>query len=132
MTDTLVVDASVYVAILQQEAEALRLSTAVLTRPKRFMAAPTYLECAIVSCRWQAGSADLDAWLVTRDIEVAPVDHALARLAADAFVRFGKGRHPAGLNFGDCFSYALAKSLGAPLLYKGNDFAKTDIGSVLP
>lgn len=93
----------------------------------RRMSAATYLECAIIAERRFGGRAALDAWLIRRTIEIHPVDQALAQRAADAFARFGKGRHPAGLNFGDCFSYALAQSLGAPLLFKGNDFARTDL-----
>jgi ribonuclease VapC len=91
------------------------------------MAAGTYLECAILIVGRFGGTVDLDAWLARRAIAVIPVDHTLARLAADAFARYGKGRHPAGLNFGDCFAYALAASLGAPLLFKGEDFARTDV-----
>lgn len=75
------------------------------------------------------------AFLDTLGISIVPTDQQQATLAAEAFLRFGKGRHPAGLNLGDCFSYALAKSLNAPLLYKGEDFGRTDIGSaagVLP
>ena len=77
------------------------------------------------------GRSDLDEWLERRRIEIVPVDLALARLAADAFARFGKGRHPAALNYGDCFAYALAKANGAALLFKGTDFALTDVASAL-
>jgi ribonuclease VapC len=76
---------------------------------------------------------DATAWepveQIIRDLELEVVAHteALARVASEAFLRFGKGRHSAGLNMGDCASYALAKSLNIPLLFKGNDFAKTDI-----
>ncbi len=73
------------------------------------------------------GRTILDAWIAARRIAVVPVDHTLAQIAADAFARYGKGRHPAGLNFGDCFAYALARSLNAPLLFKGDDFARTDV-----
>ena len=65
------------------------------------------------------------------EMEVVPFDHQLAIVARDAFVRFGKGRHPARLNFGDCVSYALAQARGFPLLYKGEDFAKTDVVSAM-
>jgi len=80
--------------------------------------------------------ADLDAGqlqqaLQTLAIAQHPLDAEQAALAADAFLRFGKGRHPARLNLGDCFSYALAKSMNAPLLYKGDDFSRTDIASAL-
>jgi ribonuclease VapC len=64
-------------------------------------------------------------------VEIAAVDAELARLAADAFARFGKGRHRAGLNYGDCFAYALAKARRAPLLFKGDDFVHTDIEPAL-
>ena len=64
-------------------------------------------------------------------IEIVPFDEGLARESHAAFIRFGKGRHPAGLNFGDCVSYALARSRGLPLLYKGGDFAKTDVLSAV-
>ncbi|GJE29612.1 type II toxin-antitoxin system VapC family toxin [Methylobacterium organophilum] len=132
MSDCHVIDTSVFIAILANEADADLLSEAVRSRPRRVMSAATYLECAMVIGRWQAARADLDAWLAREQIDIHPVDHALVRLAADAFARFGKGRHPAGLNFGDCFSYALAKSLDAPLLFKGADFARTDIAPALP
>ncbi|KST58027.1 hypothetical protein AO398_23325 [Methylobacterium sp. GXS13] len=91
------------------------------------MAAATYLECAIVASRAADGRAVLNAWIRARHIALGPVDHAVAQVAADAFARYGKGRHPAGLNFGDCFAYALARSLNAPLLFKGDDFARTDV-----
>ena len=65
-------------------------------------------------------------------MELVPVDVEQARVARAAFSRFGKGRHPAALNYGDCFSYALAQVMGEPLLYKGDDFSRTDIRSVLP
>ncbi len=68
-----------------------------------------------------------DALLLAYDVEVLPVDRAQALIARDAFARFGKGRDPAGLNFGDCFSYALAWQTGEPLLFKGNDFSQTDL-----
>jgi|SRR5580692_8609360 ribonuclease VapC len=73
----------------------------------------------------------LDALIREMEIEVVPHDRALALIARDAFLRYGKGRHPARLNFADCASYALAKSRGIPLLFKGNDFAQTDIGAAL-
>ena len=69
----------------------------------------------------------LDRVLQTAAIELRPVDELQARLAREAFLRFGKGRHPAGLNFGDCFSYALARTLDAPLLFVGDDFGQTDV-----
>jgi ribonuclease VapC len=71
--------------------------------------------------------AALDILTTRLRLVVIPVDHEQALLARDGFRRFGKGRHPAGLNFGDCFSYALAKQRGEPLLFKGNDFSQTDV-----
>ena len=75
--------------------------------------------------------ADVREFLAEFPITIVAWDEHLASFATDAFVRFGKGRHAAGLNFGDCMAYALAKSLGAPLLYKGKDFPQTDIESAI-
>ena len=77
------------------------------------------------------GIVELNLLIEANDIEVVSWTSELADAAAEAFLRFGKGRHPAKLNFGDCMAYALAKSLDAPLLYKGDDFARTDIRSAL-
>jgi len=73
----------------------------------------------------------LDALVERRGIEIVSFDRELARESRAAFIRFGKGRHPAGLNFGDCVSYAMAQARGLPLLYKGEDFAKTDVVSAI-
>ena len=123
----IVVDSSAFIAILRDEPEAERLSHAVALAEVPMMAAATYLERAIVAARVPDGRGILDAWLAARRISVVPVDHTLAQIAADAFVRYGKGRHPAGLNFGDCFAYALARSLNVPLLFKGDDYSRTDV-----
>jgi ribonuclease VapC len=127
----IVVDSSVFIAILDREPEAARFADALGRAEGRAMSAGNYLECAIVAGRRLQGRADLDDWLTHRRVDVRPIDLDLARMAADAFARFGKGRHPARLKYGDCFAYALAKSLNAPLLYKGDDFARTDIASAL-
>jgi ribonuclease VapC len=124
-------DTSAFVAIFQHEPEAERYAAAVETSPSRVLSAGNYLECAMVASRRSGGRAELDAWLGRFSVEVVPVDLTLAQLAADAFARYGRGRHPANLNYGDCFAYALAKRLGAALLYKGDDFARTDIRSAL-
>ena len=79
-----------------------------------------------------AAAAGLPNLLERVGIEIVPFDRGLADQARSAFLRFGKGRHPAGLNMGDCAAYALAKSRGLPLLYKGGDFARTDVASALP
>jgi ribonuclease VapC len=76
-----------------------------------------------------AGRADLDLFLSEAEVEIVPVTLEQVELACEAFRRYGRGRHPAGLNFGDVFAYALAKVTGEPLLFKGEDFAKTDIAS---
>ena len=123
----IVVDSSAFVAIRFAEPEADGFSRAIACADAVAMAAATYLECAIVAMRAPDGRAALDAWIGARRISVVPINHALAQIAADAFARYGKGRHPAGLNFGDCFAYALARSLNAPLLFKGDDFPRTDV-----
>jgi ribonuclease VapC len=74
---------------------------------------------------------DFDAFLAELGIEIVPFGNLEARIARDAFIRFGRGRHPPALNFGDCASYAPAKARGLPLLYKGNDFSEADIGPAL-
>ena len=89
----------------------------------------SWLEASLVVLgrKREAGLADLDRFLARAAIERVPVDLEQADLARTAFARFGKGRHPAGLNLGDCFVYALAKTAGEPLLFKGSDFAATDV-----
>ena len=97
------------------------------------MSAANFLEAGIV-IEMQAGPAggrQLDALLLRAGIQIEPVSANQAYVARQAYLDFGKGRHPAGLNFGDCFAYALAKVMGEPLLYKGHDFPQTDILSVL-
>ena len=127
----MIVDTSVLIAILKGEPEA-DLFTATLANPKGSLAlsAASYLEAGIVVDRNgnAALSARLDDLLETFAIEIAPVTASQAKLARAAYRQFGKGTgHPAGLNFGDCFSYALAKESSAPLLFKGADFAATDV-----
>jgi ribonuclease VapC len=93
------------------------------------ISAASFVESSIViAARFgAAGLSDLDRLVERAGIETVAVDLQQARAAREAFMRFGKGRHPAGLNFADCFSYALARTLGEPLLFKGEDFARTDI-----
>jgi ribonuclease VapC len=123
----IVVDTSVFVAILADEPEAARFTRALARADRRCISAGNYLECAMVADRRFQGRTDLDDWMAHRHVEVRPVDIELARLAAEGFARFGRGRHIAKLNYGDCFAYALAKLLNAPLLFKGDDFSHTDI-----
>lgn len=98
----------------------------------RLLSAATLLEAAIVveSRRGDAGGRELDLFLYRARIEIAAVDEEQIEIARSGWRRYGKGRHPAALNFGDCFAYALAKSRQAPLLFVGNDFAQTDIERV--
>ncbi len=126
---TLIVDSSVLVACILQEVDAEALiATLELALPLR-ISSGTLLETSIVLIRKSLESAThvLDRFLLDLKIEVVPVTEQQARLAVDAYRRFGKGRHPAALNFGDCFSYALAKHLNEPLLFKGEDFRQTDV-----
>jgi ribonuclease VapC len=127
----IVLDTSALVAVLAGEAEAEPfLRTLVANRPV-LLSAVSLLETSVVLCRRGQNPAaawrDLDALLFRLGVEVVPHDRGLSILAREAFERFGKGRHSAGLNFGDCASYALASARGLPLLFKGDDFAKTDL-----
>ena len=125
----MVIDTSALIAILQAEPEADALAEAVLAAPLRRLSAATLVEAGIVmEGRFKIdGSKRLDRLLLQLDVEVLPLTAAHADLARDAFRRFGKGQHPARLNFGDCFSYALARALGEPLLFVGDDFGQTDV-----
>jgi ribonuclease VapC len=125
----MVVDSSAVVAILRQEPDAERFALALARAPDRWMSAVSLVEAALViEGRFgERGGRELDALLARSRIEFVAFDDRQAMLARDAFRRFGRGRHPAGLNFGDCLAYALAKHLGEPLLFKGDDFARTDI-----
>ncbi len=128
----MVIDTSALLAILQDEPERRRFNEILEAAETRSLSAATFVETSIViESRFGAvGLRDLDALLAKASIALVEVSPEQARLARDAFSQFGKGRHPAGLNFGDCFSYALAKALGEPLLYKGEDFARTDVDAV--
>ena len=128
----MVIDTSALVAILTPEPDALRLAGVVNGDPAPCTSAASVLEAAMV-LEGRAGDEagrDLDLFLLDAEIRVVPVDLQQLSLARLAFRRFGKGRHAAGLNFGDCFAYALAKQRGEPLLCKGDDFARTDIARV--
>lgn len=127
----MIVDASVVIAILQGEADASALARALELAPIRRMSAASYLEAAIVTDgnRNPMLSRRFDELLRESTIAVEPVTVKQAEIAREAYRDFGKGRHRAGLNFGDCFAYALAKEKGEPLLFKGDDFCHTDIES---
>jgi ribonuclease VapC len=129
----MVIDTSAIVAILQDEPERRRFNEAIEAAPQRRISTATLVEVTIViEARYGAeGVRDLDLFLAEASIEPIPVDAKQAHSAREAFRRFGKGRHPAGLNFGDCFSYALSRVLDEPLLFKGRDFPLTDIDSAV-
>ncbi len=125
----MVIDTSAIVAILQGEPERRRFLETIEAADSRLISVATFVEVSIVvDARHGAeGLRDLDRFLTRAGIELIAVDPEQGRVARDAFARFGKGHHRAALNYGDCFSYALASVLGEPLLCKGNDFASTDL-----
>lgn len=129
MAGELVVDTSALMAILLEEPEAVGLAEAMTAASSLRMSAPSWLETAMVATarRGAAGSKEFQALVERLGIEIVPCDEAQTKAAYAAWLRFGKGRHPASLNFGDCFSYSLAKLRGEPLLFKGEDFSKTDL-----
>ena len=126
---TVVVDLSVIVAIFRKEADAQELAERAIFYSRRTISAANWLESAMV-CEGKkdlGAAARFDGIVNALRLEIIPVSVDQARLGRDAFRKFGKGRHAAALSFGDCFAYALAKDLAAPLLFKGNDFIHTDI-----
>lgn len=128
----MVVDTSALIAILTDEPERQRFIEAIEAAETRLISAGTFVEASIVlEIRHGAdGSRLLDLFLDRAGIEIVDVDAEQAREARRGFARFGKGRHPAGLNFGDCFAYALSMTSGEPLLFKGSDFSQTDVEAV--
>ena len=127
----MVIDTSALLAILQDEPERRSFNEAIEAAESRVMSVANYGEVSIViESRYGAeGLRELDRFVDHAGIELVGVDVGQGKIARDAFSRFGKGRHPAGLNFGDCFAYALARSLAQPLLFKGDDFLKTDLAT---
>lgn len=128
----MVLDTSALLAILMAEPEAEEFAVAIEHDPVRLVSIGSMLETAIVAeSRWgDAGGRELDLLLFKTGISLTPVDAEQVEIARQAFRVFGKGRHPAGLNFGDCFAYALSRASGQPLLFKGDDFAQTDVDRV--
>ncbi len=128
----MVIDTSALVAILLDEPESQAIGEAIDRDPNRLLSAASLVEVSLViECRFgEPGIRELDLLLYKSSVDVRPVDRRQAEIARDAFRRYGKGRHPAGLNFGDCFSYALSQVTGEPLLFKGNDFSQTDLVAV--
>jgi ribonuclease VapC len=125
----MVVDTSVLVAILLLEPEAERFTRAISDARARLISAANLLEASIVveGRLGREAGGDLDEFVVDVGLEVEPVTVDQVRVARQAYRIYGRGNHPAGLNFGDCFAYALAKTTGLPLLFKGDDFAQTDL-----
>jgi ribonuclease VapC len=130
----MVIDASGLLAILLDEPERRAFNEAIEAADARAMSVATLVELSIVleSRSGAEGLRDLDLFVVRAGIELVPVDLEQAHEARRAFSRFGRGRHPAGLNYGDCFAYALARVRGEPLLFKGEDFSQTDVLPLRP
>jgi ribonuclease VapC len=128
----MVIDTSALVAILRNESERPMFIEAIEATDSRRISAATFVEISMVieAKRGAEGLRDLDLFLTTAGIDLVAVDSEQAHVARRAFTRFGKGRHRAGLNYGDCFSYALAMAVSEPLLFKGDDFSHTDVEPV--
>ncbi|QOZ75375.1 VapC toxin family PIN domain ribonuclease [Bradyrhizobium sp. CCBAU 53351] len=126
----MIVDTSALIAILRNEPEAQRCALAIETHPIRRMSAANFVEAAVVidASRDPIASRRFDELMKEAQISIEPVTEIQAQIAREAYRDFGKGSgHAAKLNFGDCFAYALAKSTGEPLLFKGDDFVHTDV-----
>jgi ribonuclease VapC len=129
-----IVDTSALIAILRAEPEAAACAAAIESAGRRRLSAAGYVETGAVidGARDAIASRRFDELLAVADIAIEAVTAEQARIAREAYRDFGKGSgHPAGLNFGDCFAYALAKVTGEPLLFKGRDFAHTDVAAAL-
>ena len=125
----MIIDSSAIIAILADEDDAPLYAGAIAQTSSCRISAANYVESAVVieTLSPIEGTRQFDAFMRLAGITIEPVTAEQAFLARQAYADYGKGRHPAGLNFGDCFSYALAKAYREPLLYKGQDFARTDI-----
>lgn len=133
----MLIDTSAVVAILAPESDASIYLAAIEKAPSRFIGAHVRLECTINLARILGldipiAEAMYDDFLLAAKIEIVPISDAVSRVAVEAYARFGKGQgHPAQLNFADCLSYGCAVLAPAPILFKGNDFAQTDLRSAL-
>lgn len=125
----MVIDTSAIVAIALNEPDASEIELRIADDPVRLISAATVLEAAMVieTRLGPSGGRELDLWLHKIGAEIIPVDAQQTDAARRAWRRYGRGHHAAALNYGDCFSYALALTRGEPLLFKGEDFAKTDV-----
>lgn len=130
----MIVDTSAIVAILRDEPEAKRFAEAIAAAGKPRVSAVNFVEAAAVidAARSPVASRKFDDFLRESHLVIEPVTLEQARIAREAYRDFGKGSgHAAGLNFGDCFAYALARATGEPILFKGDDFSRTDLASAL-
>lgn len=129
----MVIDTSAVLAVLFDEPGAEAVEGAFENDPVRLISAATLLEAAIVveARHGEPGGRELDLLLHRARVNTIPFDADQVDIAREAWRQYGKGRHPAGLNFGDCFALALAKQRGEPLLYVGDDFSRTGVASVL-
>ena len=129
----LVVDTSALMAVLLQEIDAEILLDVAVRAPVLYLSTATRLELSLVaeSVRHAVEPSELEQLLLSLRVELVPLDEHQVHWALEGWRRYGKGRHPAALNLGDCFSYGLARALQAPLLFKGDDFAATDLVSAL-
>lgn len=129
----MIIDTSAVLAILFDEQDSARYADATAGADQRAISAANFLEARIVidNQLGPAAGRQLDALLARAEVEVAPVTREQAEIARQAYPDFGKDRHPARLDFGDCLAYALAKTANRPLLYKGDGFSRTDIASAL-
>jgi ribonuclease VapC len=130
----MIIDTSAIVAILRDEPEAMSCAQAIAAAKSRRVSAVNYFEAAAVidGSRNPIASRRFDELFQEAALRIEPVTEVQARIAREAYRDFGKGSgHEAALNFGDCFAYALAKAMGEPILFKGNDFRHTDLESVL-
>ncbi len=125
----MIVDTSALIAILEQEPEAERIARTLASMSERMLSAANLVEVGIVmqARRGDDGGRDLDLLIAKLKVEIVPFTAKQADVARKAFRRYGRGRHSARLNFGDCCAYALAKDESAPLLLKGDDFGQTDV-----
>lgn len=125
----MVIDTSAVVAILFDEPEAAVFERCVEHDPVRLVSAVTRVEatCVIEGRKREVGRRSLERFFALTEARIVSVDAIQVEIACEAFRRYGKGRHPASLNIGDCFAYALAKQTGEPLLFKGTGFAATDL-----
>lgn len=129
----MVIDPSAILAIIYGEPEELIFIQLINESEDCLLSAPGYVEASIVmgTKHGEQGVKNLNLLIEALSIIIVPFSAEQAQLGSEAFLKFGKGRHPAKLNMGDCFSYALAKSINQPLLFKGNDFIHTDIDKVI-